>query len=360
MTVKCNIFLSKLKKICTHPKVQSALLGGVFVLILAVFAWLPAPEKGKETVPEFVLQDNADTIIHEGVKEAKKKPKLFPVPLYEEEHPYDIPSDVEEKKKSKIVIIEEKSLSQQQDEEEGVLKENYDLIPPIADRDKIKIAIVIDDLGMSFERLRSLIKIGKTLNLAFLPYAPNLKNQTQEALAQGHHLLVHMPMQPKSRSIDTGPIVLQPEMSNSVLLQNLKKGLSSFDGYKGVNNHMGSAFTEDVSGMRLTLSYLKSQGLYFLDSKTTATSVGRRVAQDVGIPFVERDVFLDHVNELSVIQDRLAETEAKARAKGYAVAIGHPYKATIQALSSWAKELDKKGIELVALDTLVEKVSSKK
>ena len=338
-----------------HPKGRSLLLALIFVAIVGVFFILPTPDSEITQEKVHSTEPSQNVIIETGIDHHDMDHESEP-DEYDEAHEDNTYVDPElletlpvigsEKKVGTIEIIEEKK----------ALKENYTLTPPvIKNKKKVKVAIVIDDLGMSFARLKKLTALKKKLNLAFLPYAPNLEEQTRFALKEGHHLLVHMPMQPKSRKIDTGPIVLKPEMDSKTLLKNLKKGLASFEGYKGINNHMGSDFTENQAGMHLILSYLKSKNLYFLDSKTTPRSAGRSVAKDIGIDFAERDVFLDHVNELKTIQMRLKDTERVAYEKGTAIAIGHPYIATIEALTLWVKDLDAKGIELVSLEELLEK-----
>lgn len=216
-----------------------------------------------------------------------------------------------------------------------------------------KIAIVIDDLGMNFSRLRQLSAIKAPLNFAFLPYAENLDEQVVYASEQGHHLLVHMPMKPKSDLVNPGPIVLRPDMSEAEIEKALNWGLSSFNGFKGINNHMGSAFTANEQGMRVVMRVLKERGYYFLDSKTTPNSQGEIMAIEAGLPYRERDVFLDHVNDLEQIKKRLIQTERIARQRGIAIAIGHPYEATIEALEQWLPTLDEKGFELVTVESVL-------
>ena len=59
--------------------------------------------------------------------------------------------------------------------------------------------------------------------------------------------------------------------------------------------------------MRLVLTELKHRGLLFLDSRTIGNSVGDKVAAQVGVPFAQRDVFLDNVQSAQEVEARLAE-----------------------------------------------------
>ena len=54
--------------------------------------------------------------------------------------------------------------------------------------------------------------------------------------------MLHLPMEPNSRS-DPGPGALLVSLGEAELRQRVTAALDSFDGYVGVNNHMGSRFT---------------------------------------------------------------------------------------------------------------------
>ncbi len=164
-------------------------------------------------------------------------------------------------------------------------------IPP--DR-KTKIVIIIDDMGMDRKHSNQVIDIGAPLTLAFLPYAPQLKNITQRASAQGHELMIHMPMEPMKESLDPGPISIRVGMSEGEILKNLDKAFKSFDNYVGINNHMGSKVTQNEPILHLVMDQLAQRNLLFVDSKTISTSKAGAIAARHGLDYAERDVFLDH------------------------------------------------------------------
>ena len=137
------------------------------------------------------------------------------------------------------------------------------------------------------------------------------------------------------------------------LKERFDSALSSFTGFDGVNNHMGSKFTTYKEGMSLVIDDLMERHLFFLDSRTSIQSLGLKIAREKGLPSINRDVFLDDDPSPEAIRKQLAETEHIARRKGYAVAIGHPYMTTINVLEAWAAEAPSRGIELVPVNTLV-------
>ncbi|MEM8915228.1 MAG: divergent polysaccharide deacetylase family protein, partial [Pseudomonadota bacterium] len=142
-------------------------------------------------------------------------------------------------------------------------------------------------------------------------------------------------------------------MSEGELRQAVDNAVQRIGGAVGVNNHMGSLFTADEASMRIVLDQINSHGLVFIDSLTTPDSVAREVAVDLGMPYLRRDVFLDHDRNPEAIKKQLDELESVALERGWAVAIGHPYMETIDALAAWLPTLQRKGITLAPVSTLI-------
>src|SRR5262249_48047590 len=196
------------------------------------------------------------------------------------------------------------------------------------------VAVVIDDVGLDRPRSKRAWELPGPLTMSFLPYAKDLREQAKAARARGHELMLHLPMEPNGRN-DPGPNALLVSLSENAIRQRTNAALDSFDGFAGVNNHMGSRFTAFKPGMETVLRQFKNRGLMFLDSRTTAQSVGDQLAQEMGVPSIVRHVFLDDDESLDAVGRKLAETEAVARRQGFVVAIGHPHEATLQALAEW-------------------------
>ena len=215
------------------------------------------------------------------------------------------------------------------------------------------IAIVIDDLGLDRKRSARMAKLPGPLTLSFLTYAEDLAQQTRAARQAGHELMLHVGMEPVSKTVDPGPNVLLTGDGADEIRRRLRWGLDRFPGFVGVNNHMGSKFTENRDAMAVVLGELKKRGLLFLDSRTSAHSVGARLAHEMGVPAVARNVFLDNENDVAKVKARLAEVERIARRTGAAVAIGHPRDATLAALGEWLPALKDKGLVLVPLTAVV-------
>ena len=217
------------------------------------------------------------------------------------------------------------------------------------------IAVVIDDVGLNRPNSARAVDLPGPVTLAYLTYAEDLRAQTDAARRAGHELLVHMAMEPTDAYIDPGPDVLMTGEPPGRLMEQLRRNLGAFDGYVGINNHMGSRFTASAPDMRLVLAELRNRGLLFLDSRTIGSSVGGTVATQLGLPFAERDVFLDNVQSADAVEAKLAEVERIARSHGHAIAIGHPHDATLAALAAWLPTLEARGFALVPVSTIVKR-----
>lgn len=218
--------------------------------------------------------------------------------------------------------------------------------------DRPAIVIVIDDMGLDRKRSARVVGLPAPLTLAWLPYAHDLPAQTKTARAAGHELMVHLPMEPSVKA-DPGPNALLTSLPADEIRRRLTAALGSFDGYVGVNNHMGSRFTADRALMAPVLAEIQKRGLLWLDSRTTPNSAAGGLAGPLHLPFAGRDVFLDNVETVAAVRTQLARTETVARHQGVAIAIGHPHDATIEALAAWLPEVQKRGFTLVTISAAV-------
>ena len=205
--------------------------------------------------------------------------------------------------------------------------------------------IIIDDAGMNIEKLKRLLSLNlKNLSIAFLPYSDNINNQVKLARKFGHDILVHIPMEPESISVDPGPNALLTSDTIEVLKSKIEWNLSRFDHFVGVNNHMGSKFTSDSRSINNFFEIIKSRDIIFVDSRTTNNSLAADVAAKFGIHTLKRDIFIDNEHNKNYVIKQLEKAEKIAKSKGYVVVIGHLQNWTIDALEEWHSEASKKGL----------------
>jgi polysaccharide deacetylase 2 family uncharacterized protein YibQ len=199
------------------------------------------------------------------------------------------------------------------------------------------LAIVIDDIGEDMRVLKGLLALDYPVTLAVWPNASQTRESVRLIVDSGRDLIVHFPMEPMGYpAYDPGDDAIFTTMSDDAIRQRVSANLALIPEAIGVNNHMGSKFTSHAPGMRAALTEFNRRGLFFLDSLTTARSVGRSTARQTGIPFYERDIFIDNVKDVAAITLQLRKAENVALKNGRAIAIGHPYPETLAALRAWA------------------------
>ena len=217
-----------------------------------------------------------------------------------------------------------------------------------------RAAIVIDDLGQRVEHLEQLARLGLPLSIAVIPNLPASAQTVREAGRLGIEMLLHQPMEPHEEGgKNPGEGVLLVSMAPEVLRDQLRRGLATVPGAVGVNNHMGSRFTEDPDALGLLMAELKANGLFWLDSRTSAATQGSAAARAAGVPEIERDVFIDAERDADFIRGQLRKLLETARARGAAVGIGHPRAETFAVLEELRGELLSSGVTLVPVSRLV-------
>lgn len=185
-----------------------------------------------------------------------------------------------------------------------------------------RLYLVIDDAGESLEQIAPFLKLEFPLTVAVLPHLRDSREVAEAAAESGRELILHQPMEAENAA-DPGPGVIALANSREEIRAILDSNLSSLPPVVGVNNHMGSRVTRDAETMQAVLGELHGRGLFFLDSRTTHQTVAPRVAVEVGIPFMERDVFLDHDPQREAIEAALQQALTIADTQGHAVMIGH-------------------------------------
>lgn len=261
-----------------------------------------------------------------------------------------VPSDVEEDSTAPTATTPTTDVGERPRDDAPTWLKNA--VASAVDDERPMIAIVIDDLGLNRPNTAALNDLPAPLTLAFLPYAGRIEAQTDAAHDAGHELMLHMPMEPFG-SDWPGPDALTTKIDREEFTTRLVKNLSRFEGFVGINNHMGSRLTADRTRMGVVMRELRKRDVLFLDSKTSARSIAGELAGQNGVPNTTRDIFLDHVIDLDTIRRQLARTEKIARRSGSAVAIGHPHGATIQALKEWLPGLEARGFTLVPISAVV-------
>ena len=194
---------------------------------------------------------------------------------------------------------------------------------------KPKVAIIIDDLGYDLDLAKSFMALDLAVSLSVLPMAPFTEKIVEAAQEKNCDIMLHLPMEPvTSRHEDAGPGALLTNMSEKEIKRLLEEHLKRVPGARGVNNHMGSRFTESEDKMGILMNELKRRRLFYVDSRTTSRTVALEVAQRLGVAATKRNVFLDNDPTREAMTFQLQRLLAISRQSGKAVGIAHPHPET--------------------------------
>ena len=224
---------------------------------------------------------------------------------------------------------------------------------PFPEKKPPKVAIIIDDMGYNAQMALRFIQLKTAVTFSVLPFSSHERQVVEMARENGIELMLHIPMEPiEYPAINPGPGALLTRMSPDTLLRQLRDDIDAVPYIKGVNNHMGSRLTASSDQMNQICSVIKRRQLFFIDSKTTPESKVASSARLLHVPYAERDVFLDNIQEAEAIRRQFRLLIQKALHKGQAVAIGHPHMMTYQVLQEELPELNR-SVQIVPASELV-------
>lgn len=216
-----------------------------------------------------------------------------------------------------------------------------------------RLAIILDDLGYDRGAAAALFALPYALTVSVLPNLPYSADVAEEADRRGYQVLLHLPMESANGGAKPEAIELRRGMQPGEVMRLLAEMLETVPHAVGVNNHQGSLATADAPLMAAVMAALRERQLFFIDSRTTTATVAYDAAVEARVPAASRKVFLDDIPAREAIRRQLALAARHARQQGSAIAIGHPYPATVQALEEYLPQLEAQGIALVFASELV-------
>ena len=215
------------------------------------------------------------------------------------------------------------------------------------------LAIILDDLGNDRSAAEAIFALPYPLTVSVLPNHLHSAEIAEEAHRRGYEVMLHLPMQAVGAEKPEAE-ELYPGMPATQVAQLVGSMANAVPYAVGVNNHQGSQATADAALMSELMPVLRQRGLFYIDSRTTATTVAYDTAREDGVRTGFRNVpFLDDVAETGAVRKQLEIAIRVARKKGAGIAIGHPHPATLQALREMLPHAEKEGVRLVYASDLV-------
>jgi polysaccharide deacetylase 2 family uncharacterized protein YibQ len=215
-----------------------------------------------------------------------------------------------------------------------------------------QLVIIIDDIGNNYQLGNAIVELKGPLTLAFLPHTPYAKKLANKAYLQQKEIILHAPMENTVKAA-LGPGALTQALTETELKQSLKKSIASIPHVQGMNNHMGSALTQNKKAMTWVMETLQTEQLYFVDSLTSPNSVAYQQAINHQLPALRRHIFLDNDKSLEALTRQWNKALRIAHNTGRAILIGHPYTESHDFLAKQLPKLAAKGIELIPASQLL-------
>lgn len=204
--------------------------------------------------------------------------------------------------------------------------------PPPLDR-RVRVALIIDDVGFSLSSARELAEVKVPLTWSIIPYQSHSLSSLKLARERGIPAMLHLPMEAE---VDRPGLKYQVnlEMNSETIRGFVRRAAKSLPGIIGVNNHRGSRATSTPKVMEAVLSEVREQGLIFVDSRTSGKSVAFKIAVEMGLPALKNEVFLDHEANAGAMRKALERAFSIARKNGSVVIIGHARPETLRFLKT--------------------------
>jgi polysaccharide deacetylase 2 family uncharacterized protein YibQ len=185
------------------------------------------------------------------------------------------------------------------------------------------------------------------------PVRFSLSGAAQDLMVRRREIILHLPMEPVDSNVNAGKNPVTTETSSEEIGKILDSAINSLPGIVGVNNHMGSKATADQETMQKLMAELKKRDLFFLDSRTTRSSVAEQEAQNGNIPYLFNWTFLDQgESSEQEVQRLLGQLVRAARRNGMVVGICHPHANTVAVLKKEIPDLVNSGIRFVTLSEM--------
>jgi polysaccharide deacetylase 2 family uncharacterized protein YibQ len=204
-----------------------------------------------------------------------------------------------------------------------------------------KVALIVGGLGLNPAATKAAIeRLPPEITLSFVPYSEGLQGWIDLARANGHEVMLEIPMEPADYpDNDPGPYTLLSSAQPQDTVKRLEWLMSRATGYFAVTNYLGQRFVGSDTGMNAFLGALKSRGVGFIDDGAARRRGGAWARATA-------DAVVDDQLSADAIASQLASLEQTAKVKGSALGSGFAYPVTVEVAARWADSVKSRGLQL--------------
>lgn len=221
---------------------------------------------------------------------------------------------------------------------------------PFRSNGKPKVALIVGGLGLNAAATRAAIeRLPAEVTLSFVPYSEGLQGWIDLARANGHEVLLEIPMEPVDYpDNDPGPYTLLSNSNAAEINRRMEWLLSRAVGYVGVTNYLGEKFVTSDGGMGAFTAALKSRGLAFFDDGSARTRAGAWARASAA-------TVVDEQTTPEAIVAQFNALEAAAKAHGSALGTGFAYPVTVDIALRWASGVNSRGLQLAPASAIAKR-----
>ena len=221
---------------------------------------------------------------------------------------------------------------------------------PFRSNGRPRVAIIVGGLGLNAVTTRAAIeRLPAEVTLSFVPYAEGLQGWIDLARAQGHEVMLEMPMEPTGYpDNDPGPHTLLASGQPADIQARMNWLLGRATGYFGVTNYMGDRFANSDTGMSAFMTVLRQRGVAFLDDGSMSRRPGAWARASA-------NRIIDEEQNPTAIVAQLNALEALAKGRGQALGTGFSYPVTVEAVARWTADMDARGLQLAPASAMTQR-----
>lgn len=221
---------------------------------------------------------------------------------------------------------------------------------PFVSNGKPRVALIVGGLGLNAVTTRAAIeRLPAEVTLSFVPYAEGLQGWIDLARAQGHEVMLEVPMEPTGYPAnDPGPYTLLSSANADEVTAKMNWVLGRATGYFGVTNYLGDRFAASDGGMTAFMGVLRQRGVAFLDDGSMSRRPGAWARASA-------NRIIDEQQTPAAIVGQLNALEALAKTRGQALGTGFSYPVTVEAAARWAAGLEARGLQLAPASAMTQR-----
>lgn len=189
---------------------------------------------------------------------------------------------------------------------------------------RLQAAVIIDNFGGEKGGAQEFLKGNIPITAAVIPFTEKSAEHAECAHQNGREVIIHLPIESKrGKMYRIGPRFITTGLSPIEVKERVYEAMKTVPYAKGFINTSSSPVIEEESIVRAIVEVAKEKKLYIVDSGTSTSSKFPEITQELGVPFLKRDVLLDDASSSLYVSKKMKQLAKIVEIKGWGIAMGH-------------------------------------